>query len=133
VITLGLLAAAAFASPTASATASAASPSVDRAAGLPTYVKGRVVDADTGARLRGVHVTVRDPVSLRLIGSDFTDRRGVFRVGGLHSDEYAVKFNGSRRGFETGFGACGHRVVPHYGAACTFAPGAVGKFRLDRL
>ena len=100
---------------------------------MPTYLKGMAVDSSTGAQLRGVLVTLRDPVTLDLIASDRTNDNGVFRMDGLHSDEYAIKFNGSRVGYETGFGGCGHGVVPDYGDACTFAPGAVGKFRLDPL
>jgi hypothetical protein len=103
------------------------------AVGFPTYLKGMVVNASTGAQVRGVLVTLRDPVTLDLIASDLTNDSGVFRMDGLHSDEYAIKFNGSRRGYETGFGGCGHGVVATYGEACTFAPGAVGKFRLDHL
>lgn len=113
--------------------ASAAHPPALAKAGFPTYMKGTVVDSATGAQLRGVLVTARDPVSLDLIASDRTNSSGVFRIDGLHSDEYAIKFNGSRIDYETGYGGCGHGVVPDYGDACTFAPGAVGKFRLDRL
>jgi hypothetical protein len=124
-----LVAAAALAAPSASAARLAAQP----AAGFPTYLKGMAVNRATGAHLRGIVVTLRDPVTLDVIARDTTNANGVFRMDGLHSDEYAIKFNGSRRGFETGFGGCGHRVVPTYGQACTFAPGGVGRFGLDRL
>ena len=124
-----LLATAAVAAPDASATGRGA----PAPAGFPTYLKGMVVNSATGAQVQGVLVTLRDPVTLDLIASDLTNASGVFRMDGLHSDEYAIKFNGSRRGYETGFGGCGHGVVPTYGEACTFAPGPVGKFRLDHL
>jgi hypothetical protein len=124
------MAAAAFAAPEASASRSGP-PTAH--AGFPTYLKGMAVNANTGAQLSGIRVTLRDPVSLDVIASDTTNLNGVFRMDGLHSDEYAIKFNGSRRGFETGWGGCGHGVVPTFGEACTFAPGAVGKFRLDHL
>jgi hypothetical protein len=124
-----LIAAAALISPAATAARSDALHKV----GFPTYMKGTVVDPASGDSVRGVRVTVRDPVTLDLIGSDVTDVRGVFRIGGLHSDEYAIKFNGARRGYETGFGGCLHGVVATYPEACTFAPGAVGKFRLEHL
>jgi hypothetical protein len=125
-----LAAAALLASPPASAQHSAGSSPA--AAGFPTYIKGTVVNSSTGAQVSGVLVTVRSP-SLALIASDTTNANGVFRMDGLHSDEYALKFNGSRRGYETGYGGCFHGVVPTFGEACTFAPGAVGRFRLDRL
>jgi hypothetical protein len=127
-----LLATAALIAPGASA--APRSGSVDTAAaGFPTYLKGVAVNQATGARLAGIVVTLRDPVTLDLIASDTTNANGVFRMDGLSSDEYAIKFNGARRGFETGFGGCGHGVVADYGDACTFAPGAVGPFRLDHL
>jgi hypothetical protein len=125
-----LLATAALVAPVASASRSAA-PSAR--VGFPTYLKGMVVNSSTGAQVSGILVTLRDPVSLDLIASDTTNANGVFRMDGLHSDEYGIKFNGSRRGYETGWGGCGHGVVPTFGEACTFAPGGVGKFRLDRL
>jgi hypothetical protein len=123
-----LIAAAVLAAPAATA----ADARGDRS-GFPTYVKGRTVNAHSGTRLGGILVTLRDPVTLDVVGSDRTNTNGVFRINGLRSDEYAIKFNGSRRGFETGFGACDRGVVAHYGDACTFAPGGVGKFHLDRL
>jgi hypothetical protein len=123
--------AAAVAAPSASASRSTRP--AQPAAGFPTYLKGVAVNASTGARLSGILVTVRDPVSQDLIASDTTNDNGVFQMDGLHSDEYGIKFNGSRRGFETGWGGCGHGVVPTFGDACTFAPGSVGKFRLDHL
>jgi hypothetical protein len=125
-----LVAAAALVCPAASAARSDALP---KAGGFPTYLKGMVVNSATGAKVSGVLVTLRDPVSLDVIASDLTNANGVFRMDDLSSDEYALKFNGSRRGYETGFGGCGHGVVPTFGEACTFAPGAVGRFRLDRL
>jgi hypothetical protein len=124
-----LVAGASLLAPAASASRSAATAD----AGFPTYLKGMVVNSSTGAQVSGVLVTLRDPVSLDLIASDVTNASGVFRMDGLHSDEYAIKFNGSRRGYETGFGGCFHGVVPTYPEACTFAPGGVGKFRLDHL
>ncbi|HSS68608.1 MAG TPA: carboxypeptidase-like regulatory domain-containing protein [Nocardioidaceae bacterium] len=126
-----LLAAGALAAPTASAAHSGANPGSQSAAGFPTYLKGMVVNSSTGAQVGGIVVTLRDPVTLDLIASDTTNASGVFRMDGLDSDEYAIKFNGARRGYETGFGGCGHGVVPTYGEACTFAPGPVGRFRLD--
>jgi hypothetical protein len=127
-----LLAAAVLAAPAASAARPAGGP-VQSAAGFPTYLKGMAVNQETGAHLGGIVVTLRDPVSLEVIATDTTNANGVFRMDGLRSDEYAIKFNGSRRGFETGFGGCGRGVVPTYGEACTFAPGSVGRFRLDHL
>jgi hypothetical protein len=115
------------------ATARPAAHTESARAGFPTYVKGMVVNSSTGVHVSGVVVTVRDPVSLDVIASDTTNANGVFRMDGLHSDEYAIKFNGARRSYETGFGGCGHGVVPTFGEACTFAPGAVGRFRLDHL
>jgi hypothetical protein len=128
-----LLTAVAFATPTASASHSSSQPPRAAAAGFPTFLKGMAVSSSTGAQLSGILVTLRDPVTLDLIASDTTNANGVFRMDGLHSDEYGIKFNGSRRGFETGWGGCGHGVVPTFGEACTFAPGSVGKFRLDHL
>jgi hypothetical protein len=125
---VALLATAAVAAPSASAAQPGA-----RSAGFPTYLKGVAVNQATGAQLSGIVVTLRDPVTLDVIASDTTNASGVFRMDGLDSDEYAIKFNGSRRGFETGFGGCGRGVVPTYGEACTFAPGGVGKFRLEHL
>jgi hypothetical protein len=124
-----LLAVAVLAAPSASAARPASAP----VAGFPTYLKGMAVNQATGARLAGIVVTLRDPVTLDLIASDTTNAHGVFRMDGLRSDEYAIKFAGGRRGFETGFGGCGRGVVPTYGEACTFAPGAVGRFRLEHL
>jgi hypothetical protein len=121
-----------LAAPAASAARPAGGP-VQPAAGFSTYLKGMAVNQETGAHLGGIVVTLRDPVSLEVIATDTTNANGVFRMDGLRSDEYAIKFNGSRRGFETGWGGCGHGVVPTFGEACTFAPGAVGKFRLDHL
>jgi hypothetical protein len=100
---------------------------------IPTYVKGMVVNSSTGNPVSGINVTLRDPVSLDLIASDTTNANGVYRMDGLDSDEYAIKFNGSRRGYETGFLGCGHAVVASFDDACTFAPGPEGKARLDRL
>jgi hypothetical protein len=130
IVCASVLLAAAVAAPSASASRST---QPGQQAGFPTYLKGIAVNASTGAQLSGILVTLRDPVSQDLIASDTTNDNGVFRMDGLHSDEYAIKFNGSRRGYETGWGGCGHGVVPTFGEACTFAPGSVGKFRLDHL
>jgi hypothetical protein len=53
-------------------------------------------------------------------------------MDGLHEDEYAVKFNGARLGYETGFLGCGRGVVPTWGEACSFGTGPVGKARLEK-
>jgi carboxypeptidase family protein len=98
-----------------------------------SFIRGTVVNSHTHNPVPGVAVTVRDPVSLDVVGSDTTNADGVYRVTGLTSDEYAIKFNGSARGYETGFLACDHSVVPTYGDACTFGTGREGRALLDRL
>ena len=103
------------------------------AAAKVSFIRGTVVNSHTHNPVSGVAVTVRDPVSLDVLGSDTTNADGVYKVTGLTSDEYAIKFNGSARGYETGFLACDHSVVPTYGAACTFGTGREGRALLDRL
>jgi hypothetical protein len=100
---------------------------------FPTFAQGKVVNAGTGAGVSGILVTLRDPVTLDMIARDTTNANGVYRMEGLDSDEYAIKFNGSAKSYETGFLACNHSVVPTYGQACTFAPGHEGQARLQHL
>jgi hypothetical protein len=97
-----------------------------------SFIRGVVVNSHTHNPVSGIAVTVRDPVSLDPIGGDTTNANGVYKIDGLTSDEYAIKFNGSARGYETGYLACDHSVVPSFGQACTFGTGAEGRARLDR-
>jgi len=99
----------------------------------PTYLRGQVVNQDTGTPVAGVRVTLRDVVSLDVLATDRTDRNGRFRMDGLFEDEYAVKFAGGMVGYETGFLGCGHGVVPTWGEACSFGTGPIGKARLEKL
>jgi hypothetical protein len=103
------------------------------AKGFPTYAKGMVVNSNTGNPVQGVLVTLRDPSGDTVIASDTTNARGVFRMDGLDSDEYSLKFRGVPVGYENGWLGCGHGVVPTWGEGCTFAPGPLGKARLDKL
>lgn len=127
---LGLLAAASTAQAHPISAQSGRPASTDAKASV---MKGVVVDSNTHNPVRGVIVTARDIGTLDVLGSDVTNASGVYKIGGLTEDEYAVKFNGSRRGYETGFLGCGHGVVPDFGDACTFAPMDLGHARLDHL
>lgn len=117
----------------AAPTAQAAHHPEPAAKGFPTYVKGMVVNSATGNPVRGVYVTLRNPSGSVVIAADTTNANGVYRMDGLDSDEYSVKFRGMPRGYENGWLGCGHGVVPTWGEACTFAPGPLGKARLDPL
>ena len=61
-----------------------------------------MVNEATGNPVRGVLVTLRDPVTRVVIAADSTNVHGVDRFDGLDSDEYGVKFNGTRKGYESG-------------------------------
>lgn len=99
----------------------------------PAFMRGTVVNAATGQRVRGVVVTARDVVTLEVLEQDTTNSNGVFVMTGLNRDEYAVKLNGSSVGYETGFLGCAHGVVPAWGDACSYGTGKIGKARLDHL
>ena len=103
------------------------------AKGFPTYAKGTVVDQDTGDPVQGIYVTLRSPSGDTVIAADTTNARGVYRMDGLDSDEYSIKFRGVPRGYENGWLGCGHGVVPTWGEGCTFAPGPLGKARIEAL
>jgi hypothetical protein len=98
-----------------------------------TFIRGRVVNAANGNPVAGVLVTVRDVVSLKVVAKDTTDAMGVYRVTGLTDEEYGIKLNGRRAGFETGWLACNRTVVPTWGEACSHGTGRLGPARLDRL
>jgi hypothetical protein len=104
------------------------------ATAAPTAMRGVVVDAATGAGVGGVTVEALDPVDLTIVaGTDVTNGRGRFRIGGLTSDEYAVYVDGSGAGYESGYLACSGDIVPTYGEACTAGTGNLGDIALDVL
>lgn len=101
---------------------------------LPSYVRGTVVNAATGNPVRNLRVSLRDAVDRTdIIGSDYTDRFGRFRIGGIEGEDFGLRFAGHDRGFETGWLACNGTVVRTWGDACGVGPGGVGRVRIDRL
>jgi Carboxypeptidase regulatory-like domain len=99
------------------------------------FMSGTVVNPDTGNPVSGVRVTLRDIDTLVVLSSDVTDASGRFRVDHLSPliDEYAVKVNGSGKGYETGYVGCGNAVVPTWGEACSQGAGRLGRIRLEHL
>ena len=108
--------------------------SAGTAVAAPGPLRGVIVDAETGAGVRGVIVKALDPVQLDLVaGVDVTNGSGRFLVPRLTGDEYAFFVDGSAAGYESGYLSCSHEIVPTYGEACTTSPGDVGAVQLDRL
>ncbi|GEP34106.1 hypothetical protein NSZ01_18740 [Nocardioides szechwanensis] len=100
----------------------------------PAFIRGVLVNSETGNPVRDVRVTARSANDLSQIeGSDFTGRGGVFRINGLEcEDDCYLKVNGAPKGYEVGFRACNAGVVPTWGAACASPIGRIGKVFLDK-
>ena len=99
----------------------------------PSFVSGIVVNAATGARLRGIQVSIREPDALGTsVGDDTTDTNGFFRIP-VFGEEWGMRVFGRSRGFENGWVGCARGVVPTWGEACAHGPGRIGRIRLDRL
>jgi hypothetical protein len=104
-----------------------------RVLALPSFISGVVVNAANGNRLRGIAVNIREVTHLSaIVGSDTTDTNGFFRIP-IFGEDFALRLNGSARGFETGWRACDGTVVPSWGAACQSPIGRIGRVKLDRL
>ena len=100
---------------------------------LNSYLRGTVVDSVTKAPVPGVVVTARDEVDRTIVyGRDTTNARGVFVITGLSRDEYSLRMNGLRVGYENGYRACDRTVLPWLDA-CTLAPGKTGRTLIDQL
>jgi len=98
-----------------------------------SYLRGTVVDSVTRLPVAGVVVTARDEVDRTIVyGRDTTNARGVFVITGLSRDEYALRLNGLRVGYENGYRACDRTVLPWLDA-CTLAPGKTGRTLIDQL
>ncbi|RHW25465.1 hypothetical protein D0Z08_19785 [Nocardioides immobilis] len=107
--------------------------SLGRVLAAPSFISGVVVNAATGNRLRGIAVSVREIDALGVsVGNDTTDANGFFRIP-VFGEEFGVKVKGGARGFENGWVGCARDVVPTWGAACSHAPGRIGRIQLDRL
>jgi hypothetical protein len=79
---------------------------------LPSYVRGTVVNAASGNSVRNLKVSLRDAGNLpHIVGSDYTDSRGKFRIDGIQGEDFGLRFAGRDRGFETGWLACNRSVV----------------------
>lgn len=98
-----------------------------------TFIRGRTVNAANGNPIGGVIVTIRDVVTLEVIDKDVTDAMGAYRITGLTEEEYAIKLNGRKQGFETGFLGCGNKVVATWGEACSHGTGRLGPARMDAI
>lgn len=116
-----------YAAPVAPGTA------LGRVFAVPSFISGIVVNAASGARLRGIAVNVREVTRLStVVGSDTTDSNGFFRIP-IWGEDFALRVNGSARGFETGWRACNGTVVGTWGAACQSPIGRIGRVKLDHL
>jgi hypothetical protein len=106
-----------------------------RVLALPSFVQGFVVNAATGARVRGIRVSTRDSSARDVVlNADTTDTDGVFRIPVFQDgDSLGLYFKGAARGYENGWRACNATVVPHWGAACASPLGHIGKVKLDHL
>lgn len=102
--------------------------------GIPSFVRGTVVNAANGNPLGGIRVSLRDAGSLTtILGTAVTNSSGWFRISGIEGEDFGLRVIGRDRGFETGWLACNNSVVRTWGAACAAGPGGVGRVRLDRL
>jgi len=102
---------------------------------LPAFVRGQVVNPDTGNPVRGVTVRMIDGgEGGTLQGSDVTNRRGYFRITGLSGeDNFGLRLVGEDRGYENGWRDCNASVTATWGEACASPLGRIGKVRLDKL
>jgi 5-hydroxyisourate hydrolase-like protein (transthyretin family) len=106
---------------------------IGRIRALPAFVRGRVVDAASGAPVRGALVSARDVLDRWVIFHTVrTDARGRFHLTRIAEEEIALRVQGRRVGYENGFRGCGGGVVPTWGEACSASTGALGRVRLDR-
>jgi hypothetical protein len=96
------------------------------------FVRGTIVN-NGGNPVSGILVRVRD-VDTGTDYKDVTNAMGVFRVDvPATAEEFSIRVNGRAEGFETGYLACNHTIVPTWGESCSQGAGRIGKYRIDRL
>lgn len=117
---------------TASAGLGSAHAAPERRAG---FFSGKVVNQATGNPVKGVTVKVFEINTDNLIGQDVTGSAGKFRIDGIPAadEELDVRVNGSAVRYETGWVGCSHKVVPSWGAACSFGQGHQTPFFIQHL
>lgn len=96
---------------------------------------GKVVDQSTGKPVAGVTVKVFRINTDDLLGQDRTGSAGRYRIDGIPDadEELDVRVNGSAVHYETGWVGCNHKVVPSWGAACSFGQGHQTPFLIQHL
>jgi Carboxypeptidase regulatory-like domain len=99
------------------------------------FFSGKVVDQATGNPVKGVTVKVFRINTDDLLGQDKTGSAGKFRIDGVpdSEEELDVRVNGSAVHYETGWVGCNHKVVPSWGAACSFGQGHQTPFFIQHL
>lgn len=102
--------------------------------GLPSFVRGKLVNAANGNPVRNVTVDLHIANKFGdVAATDVTDLEGRFRLGPIVGEDFGLKVLGEPRGFETGWRACDGTVVRTWGAACASPIGQIGRVRVDRL
>ncbi|MGC4112446.1 MAG: carboxypeptidase regulatory-like domain-containing protein [Nocardioides sp.] len=99
------------------------------------FFSGKVVDQRTGNPVKGVTVKVFRINTDDLLGQDKTGSAGKFRIDGIPNadEELDVRVNGSAVHYESGWVGCAHKVVPSWGAACSFGQGHQTPFFIQHL
>jgi hypothetical protein len=89
------------------------------------FFAGKVVNQANGKPVKGVTVKVFRINTDTLLGSDKTGSEGRYRIDGLSADdeELDVRVNGRAVGFESGWAACNHKIVPSWADACSYSQG----------
>jgi hypothetical protein len=102
---------------------------------VPSFIRGVLINAATGARVPNVKVSVRPGDDLtKPEGVDFTNAKGVFKVKDIEcEDDCALYFLGHPQHYENGYWSCARTVVPTWGDACASSLGNIGRVRIDHL
>lgn len=102
---------------------------------LPAYIKGRLVDADTGRPVRKARVTARvSPRNGVVVAGDVTNKKGRFTVRPVACEgECVLHARGRPLGYENGFRACNAQIVATVGAACASPIGRIGRVFVESV